>query len=133
MAKKVRRDALKILFPEETVDIGDGVQVTIRPFPVSVLPKVTAAFRRILSSVQNGGQPQDMVFVCIDEIMEILRYCIDKDLEEIPASAFPDLAQKFIEQNVSDDVVGKWISLFESVATIPGLTTEESGNEQAGS
>jgi len=118
--KKKKSSALDTLFPEKEVALSDKVSVTMRPLSLKDLPKVTEAFGKIMSLAEEGMATSEIATAALSELLQLIPFCIVEDLspEEIPATAAPFLAEVFLSQNVTDEVVGKWVALAEKIAVL---------------
>jgi hypothetical protein len=68
------------------------------------------------------------------EALRILPHCIiDRPLSEIPHSAFPDLLSVMVEQNVTEDLVKKWIALAGKVSGMTKDVKKQQGLKDQGS
>lgn len=118
MARKKQETETDILFPEKVLKFGD-IQVTMSPLPLDKLGMFANAFVKILDAVSMGETPSRIAVTCISEVLGILPYCLDVPLAKLPATAFPDLLIVFFEQNVTEDVVDRFLYLMtEKVKTL---------------
>lgn len=111
---------LDVLFPKRDIQIGNGVNVTMRPLSVEDLPKTLKSFIKVYQKVQAGIPPEEVAVDCLSDITEILPFCTDRPMKQIPASALPDMITVFLEQNLTQDTVSKWTALAQSVAQLGG-------------
>ena len=127
--KQPQERDLNVLFPGEEVEI-DGQKVMVKPLPLSKLPKIIDAFSELMRLVEvEKVRPGELALKGMSQLLEILPYCIDVELDRIPAYALPDLLEKMIEQNITDATVGKWQALVQKV---PGLRQLKIGQEEKG-
>jgi hypothetical protein len=122
MAKPVKKKPdpdgkayLAVLFPGEQVDIGEGESVTVRPLSLENLKDVVESFQRVISYYREGNDAATIVFKAFKEVMELLPFCIDRPMNEIPSGAAPDLLEAFLRQNLADEVLGKWTALVQTM------------------
>lgn len=132
MAKPVKKTDpdgkayLAVLFPGEQVDIGEGEVVTVRPLSLENLKDVVESFQRVISFYREGNDAATIVFRAFKEVMELLPFCIDRPMNEIPSGAAPDLLEAFLRQNLADEVLGKWTALVQTMVgelqkRVPGV------------
>lgn len=121
---------LEVLFPGETIDMGHGYVVNVRPLSLENLKEVITAFNKIVDLYREGKDASAMIFVAFEEVMELLPLCIDKSMSEIPSGFAPELLEAFIRQNLAHDVVGKWTALVRTLTEeIPKLLKEKSPDQ----
>jgi len=122
---KESTDKIKTLFPEEKIKFGEGEMdyVTISPLPMSRLPDAIDTFANLFEelyqdsagalefSVSKMAMAGKRLFV---DILELLPYCIDRNLDDIPTAATPDIIRVFIRQNVLD-VLKNWKALADEI------------------
>lgn len=129
MSTSSQRD-LRTMFPGVQVMLSNKETIVVTPIMLSDLPKVLDAVDRIMElmgqtpipsaeSVEAAEERKKAVYVQLvtkgmRELLDILPYCIDKPLTEIPATeALPELITALIDQNFSELTRGKWMALFE--------------------
>lgn len=106
---------LAVLFPGEQVDIGEGEEVTVRPLSLENLKDVVESFQRIVVFYREGHDAATIIFKAFKEVMELLPFCIDRPMSQIPSGAAPDLLEAFLRQNLADEVLGKWTALIQTM------------------
>jgi hypothetical protein len=113
---------LKILFPAREVVLSDGkTKVTITPLSLENLPKVAESFGTIMKHAEGGNiGPSEIAAKALVEVLKIVPYCIDLPASSIPSYDVPDILEIVVEQNVTTDVVGKWMSLVQKVLEAGG-------------
>jgi len=111
MDEKKKIEALKVLFPERKVKLAENIDVIVTPLSLKEMPKVSDAFGKIMKLAASGVTFAEISTVAISELMELLPYCIDLPPESIPQWAIPDIIDIVLEQNATDNVVGKWQAL----------------------
>jgi len=109
-------EELSILFPGEDVELEDGKIVTVRPLPLSDLPKVMTAFCEIMRMADKGAAPAEIALTGFAELLKILPYCVDRPTEEIQAVYVPDILDVVLKQNVTAASVAKWKTLIQRVS-----------------
>lgn len=120
-AETEKSKALDILFPTQKVPIGEGVEIEMRPISVADLSKVMGSFIRLAQLKASGLNEAELAILSMKEIVQMLPFCTDHPLEKIPHQAFPDLLAVFLEQNMTEDLVSKWMALAEKVkGRVPG-------------
>lgn len=122
-------DHTKILFPSKTIKFGEGDQdaVTMNPLPMGKLPDAIDTFASILEELYSSGITGEEDFnpaviatagrKVFKGIIDLLPYCIDRNLDDIPATATPEMIHTFIKQNIMD-ASKNWYALFADL----GLT-----------
>ena len=129
LPKKMEGKELAILFPEKVVDIGGGVEVIIRPLPLSKLEKVLDAFANLMQLAQAGVSPVMIISNAAKDIATLLPYCINRNFDELPATAAPILMRAVIDLNFTEDVLGNWKALVEAMGVIaPQQAPPDQGN-----
>ena len=108
MAAKKKGSELETLFPEKTIH-----GIVVRPIALDNLPKVIDAFGRVLQLADKGVPYADIALQGLRELLIILPYCIDCPPEEVPSTVVPELIGAVLDQNLTEDSVGKWMSLLE--------------------
>jgi len=122
---------LGTMFPGVQVTLSNKETIVVTPIMLSDLPKVLDAVDRIMELMGQTPTPTagataeeleerkkavyvQLVTKGMRELLDILPFCIDKPLTEIPATeALPELITALIEQNFSELTRGKWMALFE--------------------
>ena len=117
-AEAAKPDPLSVLFPERRVDLGHGIHVTVRPLPLADLPKISEAFGKVLAYAAQGIHPAQITLMALSEVIQCLKYTIDRDPTEIPSTAAPRLMEVFIEQNLDADTLGNWSTLIGKIRTM---------------
>jgi hypothetical protein len=56
----------------------------------------------------------------LEELLSLIPYCINLPPEKIPATEVPDILEVVIDQNITEDVVGKWGSLVQKLVEATG-------------
>ena len=131
MDEKKKIEALKVLFPERKVKLAENIDVIVTPLSLKEMPKVSDAFGKIMKLAASGVTFAEISTVAISELMELLPYCIDLPPESIPQWAIPDIIDIVLEQNATDNVVGKWQALITKMterfqaSTVPMETQGE--------
>ena len=125
---KIKKDAgneLDVLFPGKEASIGGDQTVTVRPISLENLPQVAKSFGKIMRMAELGTLPSELAVAGMEELLQILPYCIDRSPAEIPSTAVPDIIQIVLEQNVTEDVVGKWQALIQRIVKLQGSEAED--------
>jgi hypothetical protein len=112
-AKKDAGNELDTLFPGKEVALGDDQAVVVRPLSLESLPKVAKAFGKIMRLAETGTLPSELAVAGMEELLQILPFCIDRPANEIPSTVVPEIIEIVIDQNLTDDVVGKWQALIQ--------------------
>ena len=119
-----KKTQLELLFPgkEVVIKIGDQeVPVEVTPLSLEDLPKVAQAFGRLMKLAESGAiKPAEIAAKGLEELLLLIPYCIDHPPKAIPATQVPDLLEVIIEQNITEEVVGKWKSLVQKLAETTG-------------
>jgi hypothetical protein len=118
---------LEVLFPEKEIPIGRDKKMVMVPISLGKIPKVFGTFTKILEHTASAGvENQAALGVLIaNEVMELLPYCTQTPLDDIPSTVLPDILDTFIEQNLSDAVMGKWKALAGKVTAKFGKMNPE--------
>ena len=118
-------DPIKIMFPEEEVELPNGDVVHVRPLSLKDLPKVADAFSTLMNKADLGATPAELASKAFAELAKIVPYCIDYPVEAIPATFAPEILEKVITQNITKEVLGKWTALMQKVAEVSGTSLEK--------
>jgi len=115
---------LEILFPGKVVPITIGdqeVDCNVSPLSLEDLPKIAQAFGRLMK-VAEGGElsPSEIAAKGLEELLLLIPYCIDLPPSKVPASQVPGILEVIIEQNITEDVVGKWMGLVQKLVKNTG-------------
>lgn len=110
-SEKKEPNALAILFPSREVTICEGITITLKPITLPNLAKVMGSFLRITQLHANGVSEAEMAIIAMQEIIKMLPFCTTHPLDQIPHYAFPDIMEAFLDLNVTEDMVKKWIAL----------------------
>ena len=123
-----KKSALEVMFPgrEVVITIGDQeVPVMVTPLSLHDLPKVAQGFGRLMRLAEGGGLvPSEVAARGLEELLLLIPYCIDLPPEKIPATQVPDLLEVIIDQNITEEVVGKWMSLVQKLVKNTGQDVE---------
>lgn len=113
---------LKVLFPAEEVVLSDGeTRVTVTPLSLENLPKVADSFGILMSHAEGGVlAPSEIAAKALGEVLKIVPYCIDIPARAVPAYDVPDILEIVVKQNITETVVGKWMSLVQKVIEVSG-------------
>jgi hypothetical protein len=115
MSEKKVKD-IEVLFPEKSIDIGNGKALTVRPLTLKDLPKVISAFGRLVAIAEEKSEnPEEIAFVAIDELTELIPFCVNASAEEIPLLHLPEVLSIIVDQNLNAAAVGKWKALVEKI------------------
>jgi len=128
--RKLTQSELDVLFPSRKVDLGGGIEVTVTPIPLPVLPKVLDAFTNLMLRVQAGISPATLAVESIKDIMELLPHCIDVEIEDLPAIVSPDLIGALLDLNFSEDFVGKWTALAKTLGQAAAIGQGMQGKDE---
>jgi len=117
MSKDEKRTELDVLFPDKKITLSDGSVVTIKPLVLPDLPKVAAAFSKLMkrSEKMKVADPVEMALLGMEELFALLPFCIDRKPEEILAADAAEVLQIILQQNITDAAVGKWSALADMV------------------
>ncbi len=114
--RKSKPNDLDTMFPDHVVKArgrkGDEVLVTMNPLPLDKLPLVMDSFQTVVDAMLvAGGDQRAAGLAAVREAVTLLPYCMDVELKELAATSAPDLLSVFIDQNITDDMLGKWMAL----------------------
>ena len=117
---------LKTLFPAREVVLSDGeTVVTVTPLSLENLPKVADSFGILMSYAESGASsPAEIAAKALGEVLKIVPYCIDIPAKAVPAYDVPSILEIVVEQNLTEEVVGKWMSLVQKVIEASGKRDE---------
>lgn len=119
---------LEVMFPDKEVVIKVGdkeLAVLITPLSLEDLPKVAQAFGRLMKLAEGGElHPAELAARGLEELLLLVPYCINLPAKQVPATEVPDLLEVVIEQNITEDVVGKWMSLVQKLVERTGQDME---------
>lgn len=134
MTDEKKSNELDVLFPAKEIKLADDSVVNVRPLSLEDIPKVTTSLGRLisfaasLSKTAPAGEDADfshLITVGADELMSLIPYCVDRDVKLIPFSCFPEIMLIVIEQNITEESVGKWAALAKLLAGRMGINLEE--------
>lgn len=105
---------LKVMFPEEEVELFGGRIVKVRPLSLKDIPKVIESFKAVMKIASETEETKDMTSVASSaaiEIMNLIPYCVNCKPEEIPMQNVPEILSIIVKQNLSETSVGNWMTL----------------------
>jgi hypothetical protein len=113
---------IKTLFPAREVVLSDGeTKVTVTPLSLENLPKVADSFGILMKHAEGGTiGPSEIAAKALGEVLKIVPYCIDLPASKVPSVDVPDILEIVVEQNITEGVVGKWMSLVQKVLVVSG-------------
>jgi hypothetical protein len=127
-------DVLEVMFPEKEVDLGSKRKITVSPVSLEDLPKIAKSFGKVLSMAETGKSPAEIAITGLEEILQIIPYCIDIPPKEVPSTAVPEIIEIVIEQNITEESVGKWSALIQKAIELQAETIDlNQGKEKLGS
>lgn len=110
---------LEVLFPTKEVSLsGTSMVVKVKPLSLEDLPKVADSFGILMKHAEVGDPPSEIASKALGEVLKLIPYCIDLPAKYIPASDVPDILEVVISQNISQDIVGKWMALVEKIKEV---------------
>ena len=119
---------LEVMFPEREVVIKIGeeeVVVLVTPLSLEDLPKIAQAFGRLMKLAEGAElSSAEIAAKGLEELLLLIPYCIDLPPKQIPATEVPDLLEVIIEQNITEEIVGKWGSLVQKLVNQTGADME---------
>jgi len=71
-----------------------------------------------MKHAEVGDPPSEIASKALGEVLKLIPYCIDLPAKYIPASDVPDILEVVISQNISQDIVGKWMALVEKIKEV---------------
>ena len=116
--KRLDVKELEVLFPHEEVELAEGVFVEVRPLSLHNLPKVADSFGTIMKLAESGSSPSEIAASGLKEVLNLIQFCIDLETEDIPAQCVPDILEVVIKQNMSSDIVKKWMALVQKMQEV---------------
>ena len=125
MGKKLEEVEVEVIFPERYIKVGDEI-ITISPLPLDKVSLLVEAFNKILAAVLNGqGENQSAVIsTLITETLTLIPFCVDVEMNKIPAPALPVVIGAFMDQNFTEDTISRFLELFPRVrALVESITT----------
>ena len=111
---------LKVMFPEEEVELFGGKIVKVRPLSLKDIPKVIASFRTIMKIASETKDMADVASFAVAAIMDLVPFCVDCKPEEIPLLNVPEILTVIVKQNLSEASVGNWTTLISTFANLIG-------------
>lgn len=113
---------LDVLFPAKEVVLSDGKTiVTVTPLSLENLPIVADSFGVLMKHAEGGKiGPSEIAAKALGEVLKIVPYCIDVHPSRIPSYDVPGILETVVEQNITQDVVEKWMSLVQKVLVLSG-------------
>lgn len=119
---------IEVMFPDKEVVIkvgGKDVHVLVTPLSLEDLPKVAQAFGRLMKYADEAElSSAEIAAKGLEELLLLIPYCIDLPAKQVPATQVPDLLEVIIEQNMTEEVVGKWGSLVRKLVANTGQDME---------
>jgi len=107
---------LEVLFPSKEITLTDGSKVIVSPLTLENLPKVADAFGELMKKVELGRtNSAEIAAKALGELLKLVPYCINRPPKEIPAYDVPSILETIVEQNVTENVVGKWTGLVQMI------------------
>jgi hypothetical protein len=122
--KKLDNRALEVLFPTGEVELAEDCIVQVRPLSLKDLPLVADSFGTVMKLSETGSSPSEIAAKALQEVINLIQYCIDVSPEDIPASAVPEILELVVMQNMSSDIIKKWMALVQKMQSLG--TPEES-------
>jgi hypothetical protein len=116
-----KKTAINVLFPKEEVPLSDGSKITVTPLSLVDIPKVIKSFAPMIKKIGESKDNADLASLCASELINILPFCIDRKMEEIPFSKLPHILQLVIDQNVPDESLVKWRTLIGKFRAAKGV------------
>lgn len=118
----MENEELKVLFPKRVVTLSNGeTKVSVTPLSLEDLPIVADSFGKLMKIAEGGTiGPSEIAAKALGEVLKIVPYCIDIPAKAIPAYDVPDILEIVVEQNITKEVVGKWMSLVQKVIEASG-------------
>jgi len=108
-----------LLFPEKKIQLGEIGSVKMRPLSISQLNFLAEAFTKVMGAVQNApqGDYANILQTCYKELMELLPYCLEDKavLDYVPAGFLPTLMVEFIELNLNQEVLARFLLLWQRI------------------
>ena len=115
---------LDVMFPGKVVPIKIGdqeVECTVTPLMLEDLPKIAQAFGRLMKYAEAKELlPSEIAAKGLEELLLLIPYCIDLPPSKVPATEVPGILEVIIEQNITEDVVGKWMGLVQKLVASTG-------------
>jgi hypothetical protein len=59
--------------------------------------------------------PSEIAAKGVVEVLKLVPYCINLPASQIPSTDVPDIIDIVVEQNITEDVVGKWMGLVQKL------------------
>jgi hypothetical protein len=95
--------------------------VIVTPLSLEHLPKVADSFGILMKHAEGGSiSPPEIAAKALGEVLKIVPYCINIPASKVPAYDVPDILEIVVEQNITEDTVGKWMGLVQKVVDISG-------------
>ncbi len=116
--KSKESNALKVMFPEEEVELFGGKIVKIRPLSLKDIPKVIESFKAVMKIASENEDMTDVATSAATELMNLIPFCINCKLEEIPMRDVPEILTIIVDQNLSEASVGNWTALISKFANL---------------
>ena len=115
-------EELNVLFPTREVTLSDGeTRVRVTPLTLENLPKVADSFGALMKHAESGVTgPSEIAAKALGEVLKLVPYCIDIPAKAVPSYDVPAILEIVVEQNITEEVVGKWMSLVQKVIKASG-------------
>lgn len=126
--QKTPKNSLGTMFPQEKISFGEGdekITITVKPVPLSSLPLVIKSMTKLGSLVESGTSQHQIFLEAASEVLSILPHCIDVPLNQLPNYAAAEILPIVIDQNLNEDVLGKWKALIQKSTNLIGMDQGE--------
>lgn len=121
MAEKQTK--LDVLFPDREVTLSNGNKVTVHPLMLNDLPKVIRVLAKIFQKAKDVPESEngeknylDLVISASEDVMELVPFCVDGGTSSITLADAPGVIEIILDQNLTDEALGKWTALIQKVA-----------------
>lgn len=108
------REEFATLFPKKDIIYGNNVVATVKPISIKDLPHVIGTIMELIKKADDKKMSlTQLALNSIDDIMKIVPYSINVDIDVLPSILLPDIIKAIIDLNLNDTVLKNWFALFE--------------------
>lgn len=110
------KEEFSSLFPKIEIKYKDKTVATVKPIPISDVSKITHVVLKLIQNVRSGISVEQLPLMAAEDLLELIPYSIDVDINDLPSILLPDIFKAMIALNLDDTVIKNWLALFEAVS-----------------